>query len=113
MDDGSSSLEMSLDMLENASKQGITDVVNTIHYQHPKLPGVDISLDNIREKVDVIQSALNKNGISIKIHYGAEVFFLPNLQPLAITDLPFLYPGIIPPPIAIMGRCIMPPPILP
>ena len=37
MDDGSSSLEMSLDMLENASKQGITDVVNTVHYQHPKV----------------------------------------------------------------------------
>ena len=50
MDDGSSSLEMSLDMLEIASKQGITDVVNTIHYQHPKLEGGDISLDNIREK---------------------------------------------------------------
>ena len=79
IDDGSSSLEMSLGMLENASKQGITDVVNTIHYQHPKLPGVDISLDNIKEKVNDIQTALNKRGISIKIHYGAEVFFLPNL----------------------------------
>ena len=79
MDDGSSSLEMSLEMLENASKQGITDVVNTVHYQHPKLIGIDISLDKIRKKVDLIQSALNKNKIPIKIHYGAEVFFLPNL----------------------------------
>ena len=33
----------------------------------------------LEKKVDVIQSALNKKGIPIKIHYGAEVFFLPNL----------------------------------
>lgn len=79
IDDGSSSLEMSLEMLENASKQGITDVVNTVHYQHPKLLGINISLDKIREEVDLIQIELDKNNIPIKIHYGAEVFFLPNL----------------------------------
>ena len=36
IDDGSKSLEMSLDMLSHAFKQGITDVVNTVHYQHLK-----------------------------------------------------------------------------
>ena len=79
IDDGSSSLEMSLEMLENASKQGITDVVNTVHYQHPKLQGINISLDKIRKEVDLIQAELDNKNIPIKIHYGAEVFFLPNL----------------------------------
>ena len=36
VDDGSNSLEMSLNMIKNAAEQGITDVVNTVHYQHPK-----------------------------------------------------------------------------
>ena len=35
VDDGSKSLEMSLEMLTHAADQGITDVVNTVHYQHP------------------------------------------------------------------------------
>ena len=35
-DDGSKSVDISLDMLREAQRQGITDVVNTIHYQHPK-----------------------------------------------------------------------------
>ena len=37
IDDGSKSLTMSIEMLENAFSQGITDVVNTVHFQHPKV----------------------------------------------------------------------------
>ena len=36
-DDGSTSLEMSIEMLNHAANQGITDVVNTVHYKHPKV----------------------------------------------------------------------------
>ena len=39
VDDGSKSIEMSIDMLLEAQKQGITDIVSTIHYQHPKMDG--------------------------------------------------------------------------
>ena len=35
IDDGSKSTEMSLNMLKYAYEQGITDVVNTVHFQHP------------------------------------------------------------------------------
>ena len=45
IDDGSDSIETSISMLENAAKQGITDVVNTVHYQHPKVDGVDINYE--------------------------------------------------------------------
>ena len=37
LDDGSKSIEMSLNMLREAEHQGITDVVNTVHFQHPKM----------------------------------------------------------------------------
>ena len=32
IDDGSKSMEMSLNMLKYAHEQGITDVVNTVHF---------------------------------------------------------------------------------
>ena len=79
VDDGSKSLEMSLDMLKHAESQGITNVVNTVHFQHPKVEGKDISLNRIQKEMDELQSELNKNNILIKLHCGAEVFFLPNL----------------------------------
>ena len=43
VDDGSKSLEISLCMLKNAEEQGITNVVNTVHFQHPKVEFNEIS----------------------------------------------------------------------
>ena len=86
VDDGSDSLEMSLVMLRHASEQGITDVVNTVHYQHPKVETEDISFERIQKEVKFLQIELDNNDIPIRIHCGAEVFFLPNL--LEIKDDP-------------------------
>lgn len=80
VDDGSKNLEMSIRMLRHAYEQGITDVVNTVHYQHPKVEQEDISIDRISSEVDSLRAELEKEGIPIKIHIGAEVFFLPNLM---------------------------------
>ena len=41
IDDGSKSTEMSLNMLKYAYEQGITDVVNTVHFQHPLFLNID------------------------------------------------------------------------
>ena len=79
IDDGSESLEMSLIMLKRAAEQGITDVVNTVHYQHPKVDGKDISFERIKKKIQNLQTTLKNHEIPIKLHCGAEVFFLPNL----------------------------------
>ena len=80
MDDGSDSLEMSLDMLRQAADQGITDVVNTVHYQHPKVETQDISLKRIQKEIKTLQIELDSNDILLTLHCGAEVFFLPNLM---------------------------------
>ena len=79
VDDGSISLEMSLEMLHNAQNQGITDVVNTVHYQHPKFEGLNISYEKIRSELNALQNELKNENINITLHCGAEVFFLPNL----------------------------------
>ncbi len=86
IDDGSKSIEMSLSMLNTALNQGITDVVNTVHFQHPKVEGKKIIYDNINKEIIKLQNELDRNAINIKIHIGAEVFYLPNL--LDIKDDP-------------------------
>ena len=87
MDDGSKSLEMSLNMLRQAQRQGITDVVNTVHFQHPKMDGKDISYESIRKVIEALQKKLDNEGINVKIHIGSEVFFLPNLTELKNNPL--------------------------
>ena len=73
MDDGSKSLEMSLDMLSHAFKQGITDVVNTVHYQHPKVEGKNINFSTIKKEIKLLQEELIKRDINIKLHCGSGV----------------------------------------
>ena len=79
LDDGSKSTEMSIKMLSHAEKQGITDVVNTVHYLHPKVDGIDISYDRIKGETKRLQSILDKASIKIKLHIGSEVYYQPNL----------------------------------
>jgi len=87
VDDGSKSLEMSLDMLREAERQGITDVVNTVHFQHPKMEGKNVDYDFINYELESLQNKLNEEGISIKFHLGAEVFFLHNLLDIKSNTL--------------------------
>ena len=79
LDDGAKSLEVSLSMLRSAHVQGITDVVNTVHFQHPKVEGLDITYDSVKKAIDKLQKELYKIAIPIKLHFGAEVFYQPNL----------------------------------
>ena len=79
LDDGSNSLEMSLNMLREAEYQGITDVVNTVHFQHPKMAKKNTSYDFVISEINNLQSELDKQNINIKIHPASEVFFNFNL----------------------------------
>ena len=45
VDDGPKVLSESLDMLRHASSQGITEVVQTVHFQHPKMEGKNVDYD--------------------------------------------------------------------
>ena len=86
LDDGSKSMEMSLNMLKYAYEQGVTDVVNTVHFQHPTFLNIDNSLDNIQRIAKSLQSKLDEFKIPIKIHLGSEVFYYENL--LKISNEP-------------------------
>ena len=82
IDDGSKSLEMSLNMLRFASEQGITDVVNTVHYKHPKVEYRNLNYSFIHGEIKKLQNELDKNQISIKLHLASEVFFNPTIESL-------------------------------
>tara|TARA_Y100001970_G_scaffold253262_1_gene327844 strand:+ start:3341 stop:4141 length:801 start_codon:yes stop_codon:yes gene_type:complete len=86
-DDGAKDLEMSLAMLKSAQKQGITDVVNTIHYQHPKMEGKRTDFEYVSSVRDKLQKKLIDNDINISIHLGAEVFFNFNLLDILDNQL--------------------------
>ena len=79
IDDGSKSVEMSLNMLKYAYEQGITDVVNTVHFQHPLFTDIDHSLERFQKIAKFLQSKLDNSKIPIKIHLGSEVFYYENL----------------------------------
>ena len=86
LDDGSKSIEMSLNMLKEAESQGITDIVNTVHYQHPKMEKKNTSYRFIINEINKFQKTVYDNNINIKIHAASEVFFKFNL--IEILDNP-------------------------
>jgi len=87
LDDGSKSLNMSLSMLNHASSQGIKAVVNTVHYQSPRMDGKTVEYNLVKNKLENLQIELDKNDIDIKLYMGAEVFYLPNLMELKDNPL--------------------------
>jgi len=91
IDDGSRSMEMSINMLKYAYEQGVTDVVNTVHFQHPLFLDIDHSLENFERVLKNLQLKLNEYEIPIKIHLGSEVFYYENL--LKIINKPLVTMG--------------------
>lgn len=86
LDDGPENWEQSLNMLRSAADQGTTDVVNTVHYQHPQMDGKDISNTKTMDLFCKLQERLENEDIDINLHLGAEVFYMPNL--LSLVDHP-------------------------
>lgn len=69
-------------MLRTAVEQGVTEVVNTIHFQHPKVEGLDINHEGTKRLLEQVAEKVEVEGIPVKLHLGAEVFYLPNLMDL-------------------------------
>lgn len=70
IDDGSRSLEMSLEMLRMSSVSGVTDIFAT---PHANRHGVVPPWDTVLEKIGLLQKEADKASIPIRIHSGAEV----------------------------------------
>ena len=86
-DDGAKDMAMAINMLKTASSQGITDVINTIHFQHPKMEEKNVDYLYIQSEINKLQEEIDKESIAIKIHMGSEVFYLPNLTEIKSDPL--------------------------
>jgi len=91
VDDGAKSIDISIDMLKEAQKQGITEVISTVHFQHPKMDGRNTDYSFINQKYLDLKKVMDKEDINIKIHLSSEVFYLPNLT--EILDNPLVTVG--------------------
>ena len=87
VDDGAKTIEESILMLRYAEEQGITEVVNTTHFQHPKMHGKNTNFNYISSIRDDLVNKMIQENINIEIHLGAEVFFNFNLLDILKNEL--------------------------
>lgn len=76
IDDGSKNMEMTLEMLRNAEKDGTTEIIATPHYL---LEYGETVISEVRRLVEEITSIIDSEGICLKIYGGQEVYYTKNI----------------------------------
>ena len=85
IDDGSKTIEESIDVLKDMEKCGYTDIILTPHY----IDGSKYSNtkeDNLK-RVEVLQNELKKNNIDINLYLGNEIYIDEDISDLLKKDL--------------------------
>lgn len=72
IDDGSNNMEMTLEMLKNAEKEGIKEIVATPHYL---LEYGEAKIEEVKNHVKKINAILEKEKINVRVYSGQEVYF--------------------------------------
>ena len=72
IDDGSKNMEMTLEMIRNAEKEGIKEMVATPHYL---LEYGEATIIDVKNHVKEINMLLENEKIDVKIYSGQEVYF--------------------------------------
>ena len=70
VDDGPNTIEQSIQMLEQAVKEGITKIIATPHSCHPQY---DVNYETVKNKLEKLQQELDKMGIPLTLYSGHEV----------------------------------------
>ncbi len=80
LDDGSSSIDESLELLKREKSQGVTNIVLTPHFDLEKIPLEDF-LRRRNEKYNELLNAVKAEPElqGLKLHIGAEVKYTPNI----------------------------------
>lgn len=91
VDDGSKNIDQSLNMIKTASDQGITKIIQTVHYQHPKMENKNTEHSFLLNRMNELQEKIYDCNINIELFLGAEVYYLPNL--VSLIDIPFVTLG--------------------
>lgn len=78
VDDGSSSIEESLQMLKVMINQGITDVIATPHVQSV---ATTRTVEEQRQNFEHLKEIVQKEGLEINLYLGFELRYVPYLKP--------------------------------
>lgn len=84
IDDGSRNIMQTMQMIKEAELAGFTDIITTSHYIENEY---DVPKKNRAEIIDAIQNEIDKEGIKIKLHNGAEAFITNALTDLVDDDI--------------------------
>lgn len=79
VDDGPKNLYETLEMLQQAVDEGITEIISTSHSFHPQY---NVPAKQVIEQIANIQEQLQQNEIPLKIHAGQEVRLVENIVQL-------------------------------
>lgn len=89
IDDGSASMEESLEMARMAVLSGVTEIVATPHFRG--VPGQMDYLRLVDQRFSQLQAALRQENIPLKLHPGTEILCTPETPALAYAhQLPTL-----------------------
>ncbi len=77
VDDGSKSVEMTLQMLQIAQAEGITDIIATPHYQSGRFYTPP---DVIEEMIVKLREHAMQKGIHIRVYPGTEIYYRSGLE---------------------------------
>lgn len=70
VDDGPKTMTESIELIELAISEGITDVIATPHVYSPHF---DVQRQVVLEKIDLIQKEIKKRNLAIRLHAGQEI----------------------------------------
>ena len=77
MDDGASSVEESLDLLEALKEQGITDVILTPHF-YPQIDSLEDFKEDLTNSYKELFSEYNKKDLP-KLYFGCELLYFAGM----------------------------------
>lgn len=83
IDDGSESIEESMQMIREAYEAGFTDIISTSHYIEESY---HTSKAKRQELIDMLNLKIQQEGMDIQVYNGAEAYITPNLVSLVQTE---------------------------
>ena len=76
IDDGSKSIEMTINMLRKAEESGTTDIIATPHFMRGRF---EVEYNEVLKKVEELKNMALENNININIYAGQEVYYNKNI----------------------------------
>lgn len=85
VDDGSKSLEESIELLKKLRGVGFTDVILTPHFINGS--SYQVQNEEKQEKFNILKEQVSKNNIDINIYLGNEIFINDNIKNLIKSNI--------------------------